>query len=71
MQDFFLTHPNSEERWNNFTANYTWTNGVPKQTLLVSLAKNCTESRRQFVINGIRALLDSELILVVDKVALL
>ena len=71
MQDFFLTHPKSEERWNNFTANYTWTNGVPKQKLLVSLAKNCTASRRQFIINGIRALLDSELILVVDKVALL
>jgi hypothetical protein len=34
-------------------------------------SQHCTESRRLFVINEIRTLLDSELNLVVDKVALL
>jgi phage terminase large subunit-like protein len=57
MEDVFTSYPKAKEKWNNFTANTTWTDGIPKQSLSVKLSANTTESRRQFLINGIRTFL--------------
>lgn len=60
-----------QEEWNNLTANYTFYNGVPKQTLFINLANNCTAQRREFIINGLRPFFKSEITLVIDKIAIL
>lgn len=60
-----------QEKWNNLTANYTFYNGVPKQTLFINLAGNCTAQRREFIINGLRPFFKSEITLVIDKIAIL
>lgn len=71
MQDFFTTYPKANTTWSEIATNYTWSYGVPKETLDIKLAENTTDTRRQYIINGLRPLLKSEKIIIVDKVALL
>lgn len=52
-------------------ATYTFSNGVPKQFLFVKLAPGVSDSRRNFLSNGIRAYFRDDLTMLLDKKVLL
>ena len=54
LQALFSAIPGMEDLYNNLISSYTFTNNVPKLNLIVTLAKNITDERRNYISNGLR-----------------
>jgi hypothetical protein len=58
--------PKNATKWAEYTAKYTFDNGVPKSRLLIHLSPFCSDTRREFVINGVRPYLTEGFNMLID-----
>jgi len=78
LDDFFRAFRGTEEKYKEMIKSYNFTMGVPKTSMSVSLAPNCTAERRQQIQEGVKSffrdattvLVDVELLLLALEISL-
>uniref|UniRef100_A0A7S3CJT1 ABC3 transporter permease C-terminal domain-containing protein n=1 Tax=Strombidium rassoulzadegani TaxID=1082188 RepID=A0A7S3CJT1_9SPIT len=68
LDDFIRVNDNqgSQQKYQQLVEGYNFTNGVPKYKMLVKMAPNATEARRDFIANGIRSYFRDDQIVLLD-----
>eukprot|EP00355_Strombidium_rassoulzadegani_P001133 CAMPEP_0168610022 /NCGR_PEP_ID=MMETSP0449_2-20121227/1540_1 /TAXON_ID=1082188 /ORGANISM="Strombidium rassoulzadegani, Strain ras09" /LENGTH=216 /DNA_ID=CAMNT_0008650249 /DNA_START=1227 /DNA_END=1873 /DNA_ORIENTATION=- len=68
VDDFIRIDDNQDslQKYQQLVEGYNFTNGVPKYKMLVKMAPNATEARRDFIANGIRSYFRDDQIVLLD-----
>lgn len=67
LDDFMNKTDGMRDRYDELYGQYNFTDGLPKEFIVVNLNESLSADRRAFITNGIRAFFKDDLTLLLDR----